>query len=48
VVREVIEDAACAGGSVAAGHALAIKEDVFALVVPARSVSSTTPDVMYQ
>jgi hypothetical protein len=31
MVREVIEDAACAVDSVAAGNALAVKENVFAL-----------------
>ena len=29
MVREVIEDAARAGGTVAVGHSLAVKEDVF-------------------
>jgi hypothetical protein len=31
MVREVIEDAACAVHPVAAGHALTVKENVFAL-----------------
>jgi len=31
MVREIIEDAARTGGTVAAGHALAVKEDIFAL-----------------
>jgi hypothetical protein len=31
MVREVIEHSSCAGGAVAAGHALAIEEHIFAL-----------------
>jgi hypothetical protein len=29
MVREVIEDAACAGGAIAAGYALAVQEYVY-------------------
>jgi hypothetical protein len=31
MVREVIEDAACAGGAIAACNALAVEENVFTL-----------------